>query len=58
MKALPTEAPHVGHMLNVHMRRHRYYQAALARDIGNPLAGNGAVDARGRTRCNWATIVQ
>lgn len=26
--------PHVGNMLNRHVRMNRYYQAALARDIG------------------------
>jgi DNA-binding Xre family transcriptional regulator len=34
MKTEATEAPHVGHMLNSHMRKHRYYKSALARDIG------------------------
>lgn len=34
MEQSSPEAPHVGHMLNVHMRRHRYYKSALARDIG------------------------
>ncbi|MCF8257752.1 MAG: hypothetical protein K9J06_09370, partial [Flavobacteriales bacterium] len=34
MKIAPNEAPHVGHILNSHMRKHRYYKSALARDIG------------------------
>jgi DNA-binding Xre family transcriptional regulator len=34
MKTEATEAPHVGHILNSHMRKHRYYKSALARDIG------------------------
>jgi hypothetical protein len=32
MTALPP--PHFGQMLKSHMRKHRYYQSALARDIG------------------------
>lgn len=27
-------APHIGTLLNKHMRLHRYYKSALARDIG------------------------
>lgn len=34
MKKTAIEAPHVGTMLNMHMRKHRYYKSALARDIG------------------------
>ena len=33
MKTL-TPPPHFGQMLKAHMRKHRYYQSALARDIG------------------------
>jgi DNA-binding transcriptional MerR regulator len=28
------EHPHIGQMLNTHIRKNRYYQSALARDIG------------------------
>jgi DNA-binding XRE family transcriptional regulator len=31
---LPIEPPHIGKMLNNYIRRNRYYQSALARDIG------------------------
>lgn len=34
MKFERIPAPHIGTLLNKHMRRHRYYKSALARDIG------------------------
>lgn len=34
MTTPPKEAPHVGSLINRHLRRNRFYQAALARDIG------------------------
>lgn len=34
MIKIPSPSPHTGKMLRSHIRKHRYYQAALARDIG------------------------
>jgi hypothetical protein len=28
------EAPHIGQLLKAHIKEHRYYQSALARDLG------------------------